>query len=326
MQGDFLAIRERELTGEFLEGVELRRQRRDGTPIDVRLWTAPLRDGGGRVTDVLGMLEDVTDRQRAEAARRESDAQRDVVLQNVPVVLYRAQASGSFAGMWVSENVERHTGFPAARFAAEPSLWASRLHPEDQNEVFKVMQVSQEGALLKWQYRWQCADGTYRWFLDQACLRTGHGESPPEYVGTWLDVTERKRAEAALALRTSQLEAIRAVTIELTQTLEVAPLLDLIHRRAVELVGVRSGVLYLWNDATQALESSVRYGYSQDLPAVRLRLGEGVAGAVAERRDGLIVNDFRTSPYTTPWFLEHTTHTAVLAEPLLCQGRLLGVI
>jgi two-component system NarL family sensor kinase len=607
--GEFLAVLERELAGEFLDGIEIRCQRKDRTPIDIRLWTAPLRDASGRVTDVLGILEDVTDRQRAEAARRESDAQRDAVLQNLPVVLYRAQASGPSAGMWVSENVERLTGFPAARFTAEPSFWASRLHPEDRDEVFTA-QESQESGLLAWLYRWQCADGTYRWFLDQACLRTGHGESPPEYVGTWFDITERKQAEilvhaqqdlalalaststleeglrccldtacevalldaggfylldeqtgaldlrihrglspafvrsvagygpesphahllmagkpvyvahrnlglplseaeqqealrflaiipvlnegralgcmivashvvdnisdtardaleaisaqighaivrlkteealrksderfrrlvantdtgfvviddagvvleanepymrlagrgrmeeiighsviewtvpeerehnaaavalcarqgqiqdfetvyrhkdgrqvhvlinavveqrvgatgivsycrditerketeAALVLQKNQLDAIRAVTMELTQTLELAPLLDLIHRRAVELVGVRSGVLYLWDEATQVLESSVRYGYFLDLPAARLRMGEGVAGAVAERRDGLLVNDFRTSPYLTPWSVDHTSDTAVLAEPLLYQGRLLGVI
>ncbi len=145
-------------------------------------------------------------------------------------------------------------------------------------------------------------------------------------MGLLDDITERKQAEATLALRTSQLDAIRGVTLELTQTLEVAPLLELIHRRAVELVGVQSGVLYLWDEATQELVSTVRYGHSRDLPAVRLHRGEGVAGAVAQRREGLIVNDFRASPYVTPWFLERTTHTAVLAEPLVCRDRLFGVI
>jgi len=31
------------------------------------------------------------------------------------------------------------TGFPAARFTAEPSFWTSRLHPEDRETVFKVL-------------------------------------------------------------------------------------------------------------------------------------------------------------------------------------------
>ena len=215
---DFLAIRERERAGEHLNGVELRRQRKDGTPITVRLWTAPRRDIAGRITDVVGIFEDVTDRRRAEAALRESEAQRDVVLQNVQVVLYRAQASGVFAGLWVSANVERVTGFPAARFTAEPSFWTSRLHPEDRETVFKVLRGLQEDTSVTYQYRWQCADGTYRWFLDQAHLRPGTGENPPEFLGTWLDITERKQLEAEAAARQLRLamalEAAGMVTWE----------------------------------------------------------------------------------------------------------------
>mgnify|MGYP000917701866 CR=1 FL=1 len=111
------------------------------------------------------------------------------------------------------------------------------------------------------------------------------------------DITSRKRVEAALALPTTQFDAIRIMALELTQTLEVAPLLELIPRRAVELVGAQSGVLHLWDEGTHELVSTGRYGHSLDLPAVRLRMGEGVAGVVAQRREGLIVNDFRASPY-----------------------------
>jgi Amt family ammonium transporter len=47
---------------------------------------------------------------------------------------------------------------------------------------------------------------------------------------------------------------------------------------------------------------------------------------VAQQRRGLIVNDFRHSPYATPLLLENSTATAVLAEPLLYHDRLVGVI
>jgi signal transduction histidine kinase len=59
---------------------------------------------------------------------------------------------------------------------------------------------------------------------------------------------------------------------------------------------------------------------------VRPRLGEGVAGLVAERREGLIVNDYRNSPHAHPLFLERSLDAAVLCEPLLYRDRLLGVI
>jgi signal transduction histidine kinase len=51
-----------------------------------------------------------------------------------------------------------------------------------------------------------------------------------------------------------------------------------------------------------------------------------VAGTVAERREGLLVNDYRSSPYATPIFLEQTNVTAVMGEPLLYHDRLLGAI
>ncbi len=140
------------------------------------------------------------------------------------------------------------------------------------------------------------------------------------------DITERKRAEEALVQRTQQLDAIRVVTAEITSELNLTTLLDLILRRALELVGAASGTIYLWDEADQVLVPQTWQSPYRWLSELRLRPGEGVAGTVAQRRCGMIVNDFRTSPYATPFLLERTTHTAVLAEPLLYHGRLLGVV
>jgi two-component system, cell cycle sensor histidine kinase and response regulator CckA len=54
------------LAGHSAMGVELRRLRRDGTPIYVSLSTAVLRDAGGEATGVLALLTDVTERKQLE--------------------------------------------------------------------------------------------------------------------------------------------------------------------------------------------------------------------------------------------------------------------
>jgi len=64
------------LAGKTYQGIELRRQRKDGTVIDVSLSAAPLRDSAGRVSGVMGILADITERKRAEEALREQ-ARRD---------------------------------------------------------------------------------------------------------------------------------------------------------------------------------------------------------------------------------------------------------
>ncbi len=140
------------------------------------------------------------------------------------------------------------------------------------------------------------------------------------------ELTERRRAESTLAERTRQLEAIRAITEEITRELDLKAVLNLITRRAVDLVGGTSGMLRLLDEASGKLVGQSWVGLNDGYAPVTLQLGEGVAGAAAEEHRGLVVNDFRTSRYATPQLLADTAHVAVLAEPLLYRDRLIGVI
>jgi PAS domain S-box-containing protein len=62
--------------GRDLPGVEIRAARKDGSTIDVRLWTAPLRDLNGVQCGTLGMIEDITEeKRRDEQLRRAQKAE-----------------------------------------------------------------------------------------------------------------------------------------------------------------------------------------------------------------------------------------------------------
>ena len=63
---EFAELRRRVMHGESLNGVELVRRKKDGAPITVTLFAAPLRDAKGRVTGILALIEDVTDVKRLE--------------------------------------------------------------------------------------------------------------------------------------------------------------------------------------------------------------------------------------------------------------------
>jgi K+-sensing histidine kinase KdpD len=59
---------------------------------------------------------------------------------------------------------------------------------------------------------------------------------------------------------------------------------------------------------------------------LRIKLGEGITGMVAARRQGMVVQEYRTSPYAHAVFKERTAITATLAEPLVYGDRLVGAI
>jgi PAS domain S-box-containing protein len=70
----FQALIEGELRGETRVALELRRQRKDGSLVDVNLWTAPLHDAQGQVMGAIGFLADISERKQVEAAEREQRA------------------------------------------------------------------------------------------------------------------------------------------------------------------------------------------------------------------------------------------------------------
>src|SRR3954469_25396334 len=126
--------------------------------------------------------------------------------------------------------------------------------------------------------------------------------------------------------RRRQLEAVREVTAWLASETDLATLLKRISRLATDLLGVGSIAVYLWDEASATLVPRAWHGYGDWLGELRLGLGEGVAGTVAQRRASVVVDDYRSVPYAQPTVLERSAAHAVIGEPMLYEGELRGVI
>ncbi|MBI2472141.1 MAG: diguanylate cyclase [Planctomycetes bacterium] len=63
----FLTLCKRALSGESFMGVEVRQQKRNGSPIDISFSAAPVRNAQGNIKAVMGVVADVTERKRTQA-------------------------------------------------------------------------------------------------------------------------------------------------------------------------------------------------------------------------------------------------------------------
>ena len=175
----------------------------------------------------------LTARRRTEQALQESLAKQTLVIRALPVVIYSSRASGDFAMLWVSDNIEKVSGYSGGVFLKDTGLWAARCHPDDRERVFQEFQRLPEVGTLNVEYRWQVADGTYRWFLNQAVLQTTPDGPAKEILGLWLDITERKATE----------DRLREVNERLTALVQASP------------VGIvildADGLCQLWNPAAE---------------------------------------------------------------------------
>ena len=69
---EFRRLRERAVAGEVYTGMEVRVRRKDGSPVEISVSTAPLRDESGVIVGLMAVVADISERKRMEAALRES--------------------------------------------------------------------------------------------------------------------------------------------------------------------------------------------------------------------------------------------------------------
>jgi PAS domain S-box-containing protein len=202
-----------------LLGVELRRVRRDGTPIDLSLWATAIKDREGKVTGTFGLLADITERKRAEQELRMVRGQLQHLMASSPAVIYSARASGDYRATYVSQNVLEHLGYAPRDFTEVPDFWAAHIHPDDRPGVLAdLSRLFQEGHHVA-EYRFLHKDGRYRWLHDRLKLLHDLAGNPLEIIGSWIDITEEKRAEEALRRSEQDLRQALAERERLSQDL-----------------------------------------------------------------------------------------------------------
>jgi PAS domain S-box-containing protein len=132
---------------------------------------------------------------------REHLRRHDAWIGALPVTVFRSVLRGEDSGcIFFSPNAEQLTGCAPARFATAEgiALFATRLHPDDRPSVAASSRRLLARGATNSEFRWQHADGSYRWFFSSTVvLRDDRGE-PAELIGSVLDVTARRQMEDEL--------------------------------------------------------------------------------------------------------------------------------
>jgi signal transduction histidine kinase len=140
---------------------------------------------------------------------------------------------------------------------------------------------------------------------------------------------ERRVAEleAALAREERISRALREVGNALGTTLDLDDLLELILGKLTELVEADRATLYLLDEARKELVSRLVVG--QQVRSIRIKLGHGIAGTVAQSGKAIRVKDAYEDPrFEREWdTLTGYRTSSMLAAPLKNHlGRTIGVI
>jgi PAS domain S-box-containing protein len=334
--------------------VVLRNYRKDGTRFWNELYVSPVHDDEGNVTNFVGVQNDITEGKRAQEVLKGSEDRLRLAVESTGLGTWDYNpVTGELR--W-DERCKAVFGLPPDA-EVDYEVFLAGLHPDDRERTDRVVRRALDpegGGEYNIEYRTVgLADGVERWVAarGQAFFEEGRAY---RFIGTVLDITERKRAEEErdLLLAREQLarvEAVRArrrlallaaVGTTLSASLDYEATLEGIARLVVPELADWCLVDILEEDgsvdqlaaahADPAKESLLREllvyrRFDEDAPGTVARvLRTGRSILVPETSDALLAERATGEEHLA--VLRRLGVCSIMSVPLLARGRTLGAM
>ena len=129
--------------------------------------------------------------------------------------------------------------------------------------------------------------------------------------------------------RLEHLQALRAIDIAISSNHNLQETLNVLLEQITKQLHVDAAVILLLDETRGRLEFGASLGFqTSTLRYTSLRVGEGMAGGVAQRQEIIHVDDLRTDPKTlvNAPSLAKEGFVSYYAAPLITQGQVKGVL
>ncbi|MBI2458383.1 MAG: PAS domain S-box protein, partial [candidate division NC10 bacterium] len=318
-QEEFRALRQRVLQNEAFTGMELRRRRRDGSLIEVSLSTAPLHDAKGDITGIMAILEDITQRKRAEDKLR----LQSVALDSAANAILVADREGRIT--WVNPAFTRLTGYTLDEVLGQtPRV----LKSGKQEQVFfqQLWGTILAGQVWQGEIINRRKDGSL--FTEEQTITPvwdGRGQIS-HFIAIHHDVTERKRAEETL-------HALYRASLHIQEPLGLRDRLSRLLTTAREVLQLDRLNILLADPQGQWLEAVASLGTEEPPETLRVPIGPeggGIAQAYLTQQTigwdghGPVPESYRLKP---PYDQIAAFRSHAFANvPLIVHGRTIGVL
>jgi len=200
------AIINRMKDGEGFDHFETTGMTKTGRQIDVSLAMSALRDERGKVIGASSIARDISERKQAEEVLRQSETRFRDMADNAPVMIW---ISGTDKlSTYVNKQFLDFTGRTLAQELANG--WTEGIHPDDYIRCLDTYTTHFDTRnRFEIEYRLRRADGEYRWIFANGTPRFSSQGEFLGYIGSCIDITERKESEVELTKAHEELSQLK---------------------------------------------------------------------------------------------------------------------
>ncbi len=164
-----------------------------GKKLWVRALGRPVHDSDGRVVEIHGALQDLTDEKNQAEAMAQSRQRFRQLADAMPLIVWTATPDGRLD--YTNAEFNRITGTDADALVAS-QRWQEIGHPDDTGQYFKAWTASvASGEPFEQEFRLHTRDGGYRWYLSRAVPVHDNKGNIIKWYGTAMDIHDRKALE-----------------------------------------------------------------------------------------------------------------------------------
>ncbi|MCB9866694.1 MAG: PAS domain S-box protein [Phycisphaerales bacterium] len=244
---DIESVYRRALAGETVRSPDVYTA---ASPDGRRLWTVgtytPRRDANGRIIGIVGTVHDITERKEVEEALRRSK-----------VMLAEAQSIARL-GSWEwdlvtgelnwSDELFRLYGLAPSKDAPLLSVLRELAHPDDRDVLERAIAEAQSGTFESVDYRIVLPDRSIRHVHAMGKIVHDSAGRPVRAHGIIHDISERKRADAAMAAHLCFLESMERIDQAIRGTVDLEEMMSAVLEETLKIFGCdRAWLLYPCN-------------------------------------------------------------------------------
>ena len=151
---------------------------------------ALLFDESGKLTEMIGTIQDITERRLAEEALKRSEAIQTKMVANIGDVIAIIDANG--INTFKSPNISIHFGWEPSEVVGKGAF--DLVHPDDvaETQAFFMSLLDVPNKTGTKELRYRCKNGEYKWILFTG-VNLLHDPDIKGLLGNYHDISERKR-------------------------------------------------------------------------------------------------------------------------------------